>query len=65
MVSSGVRIGVAAMTSKGMGPKEMDIIADFMARVADGIDDEIELDSISKEVVDFAKQFPLYDGYFQ
>lgn len=65
MVSSGVRIGVAAMTIKGMRADEMDQIADLMQRVAENIDNDEVLESVSNDVVSLSEQFPLYEGYIK
>lgn len=63
MVTSGVRIGVTAMTIKGMRAKEMDRIAEMMRQVADSIGDEAVLHAIAAQVVALAEEFPLYEGY--
>ncbi len=65
MVSSGVRIGVAAMTIKGMRADEMTLIADLMQRVADNIEDQATMETVSVEVSQLASRFPLYDGYIE
>lgn len=65
MVSSGVRIGVAAMTIKGMRGGEMVKIADMMQRIADNIEDESVYDQVSLEVHELASAFPLYEGYIK
>lgn len=65
MVSSGVRIGVAAMTIKGMGPYEMDQIADLMQRVAENIDDSEVMTAVATDVETLSSKFPLYSGYIE
>jgi glycine hydroxymethyltransferase len=65
MVTSGVRVGVTAMTIKGMGPGEMALIADMMRRVAEYPEDPDIQAQISDEVIRLAKSFPLYEGYFE
>jgi glycine hydroxymethyltransferase len=54
-VTSGVRLGTAAMTTRGMGPDEMREIADIIARVARG-----ELDGLRDRVSALTEAFPLY-----
>lgn len=65
MVSSGVRIGVAAMTIKGMGSEEMETIAEMIRVVADNIDDVKMLETVSRSVSELALRFPIYAGYFE
>jgi glycine hydroxymethyltransferase len=54
-VTSGVRLGTAAMTTCGMGPDEMREIADIIARAARG-----ELDGLRDRVTSLTEAFPLY-----
>jgi glycine hydroxymethyltransferase len=55
-VTSGVRLGTAAMTTRGMGPNEMREIADIIARAARG-----ELDGLRHRVSALTEAFPLYE----
>ncbi|KAB2880843.1 serine hydroxymethyltransferase [bacterium] len=59
-VTSGIRIGTAALTTRGMKESEMKKIADFIDRAIKQADSEIALDKIRQEVVELAKGFPLY-----
>lgn len=63
MVTSGVRVGVTAMTIKGMGTSEMREIAELMTRVADHHENPEILNEVSKAVVTLAERFPLYEGF--
>ena len=58
-ISSGIRVGTSALTSRGMGPAEMQRIAKLFARVVDHITDEKVLRSIKKEVKMMCAKFPV------
>ncbi len=66
-ITSGIRIGVPAATTKGMGPSEMKHIAGFIDRALKGRDDESTLKKIEGEVMELCKAFPFYakrlEGY--
>ncbi len=60
-VTSGVRIGTAAMTTRGIKPEHMPIVANFIHRGLGAIGDEDTLDSLRAEVAEFTSAFPLYE----
>ena len=59
-VTSGIRIGVPAITSRGMKEEHMQTVVDFVDRVLMKIDDENIVSSVANDVHQFMKQFPLY-----
>ena len=59
-VTSGIRIGVPAITSRGMKEDHMQTVVNFIDRVLMNIDDAAVVSSVSKDVHDFMQQFPLY-----
>ena len=59
-VTSGVRIGVASVTTQGMGVQEMSRIAEFTAKILRQRNDETAVKAISLEVADLCSQFPPY-----
>ena len=59
-VTSGVRIGTPAVTSRGMGAAEMDRIAELIARALARIGDARGLAAVGDEVRDLCRQFPIY-----
>jgi glycine hydroxymethyltransferase len=60
MVASGVRLGTPAVTSRGMGETEMDLIAEFITRVMASPDDASALGRVKAEVEQLCRKFPLY-----
>ncbi len=60
MVTSGVRIGTPAVTTRGMGEMEMATIADLVVRVLENPGDEASLARIRGEVEELCRRFPLY-----
>lgn len=58
-ITSGVRLGTPAVTTRGMGTAEMKIIADCIADCI--FDYEAKKDEISSRVLALTKQFPLYE----
>ena len=59
MVTSGVRIGTPAVTTRGMKEAEMLKIADFIDRAVKSKDDDAALAAIREEVKAFVKAFPM------
>ncbi len=54
---SGLRVGTPALTSRGMGPAEMKLLAGFMDRVAESQAPEV-LEKVANEVKELTKGFP-------
>jgi len=61
LVTSGLRLGTAAVASRGMGTAEMDRIAGWIDRVLDSGGDAAVLDEVRAEVDGFCHDFPIYD----
>jgi glycine hydroxymethyltransferase len=60
MVASGVRLGTAAVTTRGMGEAEMDLIAEFITRAMASPEDAGALAMVKAEVEQLCRKFPLY-----
>ena len=60
MVASGIRIGTPAVTSRGMGEPEMDLVAEYIARALAGPEDDAALAMVRTEVEALCRKFPLY-----
>jgi glycine hydroxymethyltransferase len=61
-VTSGIRIGSPAVTSRGMRESEMTQIADFVHEALRGASDADKLASVGARVKEFARSFPLRTG---
>lgn len=61
-VTSGVRVGTAAVTTRGMGEEAMKEIADIMNTTLRSTDQPSLNEAIHK-VRELVKRFPLYDGF--
>ncbi|WP_320007438.1 serine hydroxymethyltransferase [Maridesulfovibrio sp.] len=59
-VTSGVRIGTPALTTRGMKEAEMVKVAGWITAAIDSIGNDTRLAEISKEVAEFAKDYPLF-----
>lgn len=59
-VTSGVRIGTPAITTRGMGVEEMKTIADFIDRGIQNRRNDEALAGIEREVAQLCSKFPLY-----
>ena len=58
-VTSGIRVGTPAVTSRGFGEEEMKLIAKWMKRVA--TDFENSKEEITREVVALCEKYPIYN----
>ncbi|MDD5084644.1 MAG: serine hydroxymethyltransferase [Candidatus Omnitrophica bacterium] len=59
-VTSGIRLGTPAVTTRGMKEKEMDLVAHLIERTLDAGENASELAKIRSEVEKLTKNFPLY-----
>lgn len=59
-VTSGIRIGTPAVTTRGMGEKEMEKIGGLIAEVIRNINDDAVLAKVKDEVLELCRSFPLY-----
>ncbi|KAF0159973.1 MAG: glycine hydroxymethyltransferase [Syntrophaceae bacterium] len=60
MVTSGIRIGTPALTTRGMKENEMRLIASLIADVINHINDEQTIKAVAEKVKTLCARFPLY-----
>lgn len=59
-VTSGIRLGTAAITTRGFKEKQMDKIVELIDRVLMNAEDEKTIKSVGKKVNSLMEDFPLY-----
>lgn len=59
-VTSGIRIGSAAITTRGMKEEQMETIVDCIDRVLMNMENETEIKAVHAKVKELANEFPLY-----
>ena len=60
---SGVRLGTAAITTRGMKEPEADWIAECIKKVAENVDNESVIEEVGKEVLLLCSHFPVPDHF--
>lgn len=58
-VTSGIRLGTPAVTTRGMAEPEMERIAELIARTLEAPEDETRLNTVRHEVLALCDQFPV------
>lgn len=61
-ITSGIRIGTPAITSRGMKEEEMGVIGRLIAHIIDDITDEKRIREVKDEVASLCEKFPLYSN---
>ncbi len=61
-VTSGIRLGTPALTTRGMKEDEMRQVASFIAEVVDSKGDDAVIEKVRKEVEALSSRFPIYQG---
>ncbi len=59
-VTSGIRVGVPAITTRGLKENDMEKVVELIDTVLKNMDDEKNIASVKKEVEKLMKKFPLY-----
>lgn len=61
LITSGIRLGTPAMTTRGMAEPEFRVIADFIHTVLSDITNTDVQAKVKKDVAEFCNKFPLYN----
>jgi glycine hydroxymethyltransferase len=59
-VTSGLRMGTPAITTRGFGESEVSQVCDWIVEILDDINDESRVSAIREQVVSLCRQFPVY-----
>ena len=60
-IGSGIRLGTAALTTRGMCETEMEVIAELIYSILSDSDNESVKENVKSAVTDLCYRFPLYD----
>ena len=60
-VTSGIRLGTPAVTSRGMKEKDVQQVAEWIDRIIQDVENESLINKVKAEVNEYMKQFPLYE----
>jgi glycine hydroxymethyltransferase len=61
-VTSGIRLGTPAITTRGMKEEEMKVIARMIASIIDDVENETVIAKVRNEVTALCEAFPLYNA---
>ncbi|MBN2143749.1 MAG: serine hydroxymethyltransferase [Candidatus Aureabacteria bacterium] len=64
-VTSGIRLGTAAVTTRGMKENEIEKIAVWIHQICTQMGDTKVIESVGKEVANLCRQFPLYPDLYE
>lgn len=59
-VTSGLRLGTPAVTTRGFKEKEISVVTHWIADILENINDENKITQIKKEVIHLCSEFPVY-----
>jgi glycine hydroxymethyltransferase len=60
-VTSGVRLGTPAVTTRGFKAEEIKLLSNWICDVIDNIDDENNLAEIKNKVIKLTREYPVYN----
>jgi glycine hydroxymethyltransferase len=60
MVTSGIRVGSPAITTRGFNEQEATQLADWMCDIIDNLGDEEVVERVKQQVLDICRRYPVY-----
>ncbi|MBT8440816.1 MAG: serine hydroxymethyltransferase [Gammaproteobacteria bacterium] len=60
-VTSGLRLGTPAITTRGFGVDEVTALSGWIADILDDIEDEGRIDEVREKAVELCRRFPVYE----
>ena len=68
MITSGIRLGTQAATTRGFGLKEFKIVGELITKTIKGLsenpNDNSKIENeVKKEVIDLTSSFPIYKNF--
>lgn len=64
-VTSGIRVGTPAVTTRGFGEAEVRQLAGWMCDVMDDVNDATVIDRVRGQVLEICRRFPVYEAHSQ
>ncbi|MCX7877101.1 MAG: serine hydroxymethyltransferase [Ignavibacteria bacterium] len=64
LITSGIRLGTPALTTRGMKEKEMETVADMINEIISAPEDEEVKEKVRKKIEDITSEYPLYPELF-
>jgi glycine hydroxymethyltransferase len=61
-VTSGIRVGTPAVTTRGLTKVDCEVLADWICDVIDDLDNEAVIERVRGEVTDICRRYPVYAG---
>ena len=61
-VTSGIRVGTPAVTTRGFGKQEVEDLSNWMCDIMDNIQDESVITRVKQQVLDVCARFPVYES---